>query len=91
MLNLVGANYKLLVYGYPKDKTARIQIVTEDSNPMFYQILKSYKSKTGFGCLVNTSFNIHNEPIVDKPEEAFTHLKNNIIDYLITPYGIYSK
>ena len=76
---------------HPKDKTARIQIVTEDSNPMFYQILKSYKSKTGFGCLVNTSFNIHNEPIVDKPEEAFTHLKNNIIDYLITPYGIYSK
>ena len=82
---------KLPTVTHPKDKTARIQIVTEDSNPMFHQILKSYKEKTGFGCLVNTSFNIHNEPIVDKPEEAFTHLKNDIIDYLITPYGIYSK
>ena len=82
---------KLPTVTHPKDKTARIQIVTENNNPMFYQILKSYKSKTGFGCLVNTSFNIHNEPIVDKPEEAFVHLKNNIIDYLITPYGIYSK
>jgi carbamoyltransferase len=82
---------KLPTVTHPKDKTARIQIVTEDSNPMFHQILKSYKEKTGFGCLVNTSFNVHNEPIVDRPEEAFTHLKNNIIDYLITPYGIYSK
>jgi carbamoyltransferase len=82
---------KLPTVTHPKDKTARIQIVTEDSNPMFHQILKSYKEKTGFGCLVNTSFNVHNEPIVDKPEEAFTHLKNGIIDYLITPYGIYSK
>jgi len=82
---------KLPTVTHPKDKTARIQIVTEQSNPMFHQILKSYKEKTGFGCLVNTSFNVHNEPIVDKPEEAFTHLKNGIIDYLITPYGIYSK
>jgi carbamoyltransferase len=82
---------KLPTVTHPKDKTARIQIVTEDSNLMFHQILKSYKEKTGFGCLVNTSFNVHNEPIVDRPEEAFTHLKNGIIDYLITPYGIYSK
>jgi len=82
---------KLPTVVHPIDKTARIQIVTKTSNPLFYDILSSYKNQTGFGCLVNTSFNVHNEPIINKPEEAMVHLKNGIIDYLITPYGIYSK
>jgi carbamoyltransferase len=76
---------------HPVDKTARIQIVTQESNPFFYDILKKYKELTGIGCLVNTSFNVHNEPIVNKPEEAFKHLKNGIVDFLVTPYGIYLK
>jgi carbamoyltransferase len=75
---------------HPVDKTARIQIVTQQSNNMFYYILRAYKKQMGFGCLVNTSFNVHNEPIVERPQEAFTHLKNGIIDYLVTPYGIYT-
>ena len=82
---------KLPTVVHPVDKTARIQIVTEKSNPFFYNILKKYKELTGIGCLVNTSFNVHNEPIVNRPKEAFTHLKNGIVDFLITPYGIYSK
>lgn len=76
---------------HPVDKTARIQIVTENSNPLFYKILKNYKQTSGAGILVNTSFNIHNEPIVETPENAFNHLRNGIIDYLITPYGIFFK
>lgn len=82
---------KLPTVVHPVDKTARIQIVTQDSNPLFYEILKAYKQHTGFGCLVNTSFNVHNEPIVNRPEEAFAHLRDGIVDYLVTPYGIYSK
>jgi carbamoyltransferase len=82
---------KLPTVTHPIDKTARIQIVTEKSNPFFYNILKKYKELTGIGCLVNTSFNVHNEPIVNRPEEAFVHLKNGIVDFLVTPYGIYSK
>lgn len=76
---------------HPKDKTARIQIVTETSNPLFYQILRGYKQATGIGILVNTSFNVHNEPIVETPENAFNHLKNGIVDFIVSPYGIYSK
>lgn len=76
---------------HPVDKTARIQIVKKEVNPIFYEILKSYKDKSGVGCLVNTSFNIHNEPIINHPREAFVHLKNDIIDALVTPYGIYKK
>ena len=76
---------------HPIDKTARIQLVTKDSNPLFYQILKKYKELSGVGILVNTSFNVHNEPIVERPEDAFNHLRSGIIDYLVTPYGIFSK
>ena len=74
---------------HPIDKTARIQIVTESSNPLFHAILKKYKEITGFGILVNTSFNVHNEPIVEKPQEAFNHLKNGVIDFLVTPYAMF--
>jgi carbamoyltransferase len=76
---------------HPIDKTARIQLVTSDSNPLFYQILKKYKELSGVGILVNTSFNVHNEPIVERPQDAFNHLRSGIVDYLVTPYGIFSK
>ena len=82
---------KIPVVVHPIDKTARIQIVTAESNNMFYNILKSYKSQTGLGLLVNTSFNIHDEPIVETPKEAFTHLKNGIVDYIATDNYLYKK
>jgi carbamoyltransferase len=74
---------------HPIDKTARIQIVTQNSNPLFHAILKKYKEVMGMGILVNTSFNVHDEPIVEKPQEAFHHLKNGIIDFLVTPYAMF--
>ena len=75
---------------HPVDKTARIQIVSFESNPLFYAILKEYKSRVGFGVLVNTSFNVHEEPIVERPEEAFRHLRSGIVDALVTSHGIFS-
>lgn len=54
------------------DKTARPQIVTEEINRSYYHILKEYKKLTGHSILVNTSFNMHEEPIVRTPEEAIT-------------------
>jgi len=74
---------------HPIDKTARIQIVTESSNPLFHAILKKYKEITGIGILVNTSFNVHNEPIVEFPHEAFNHLRNRVVDFLVTPYAMF--
>jgi carbamoyltransferase len=81
---------KLPTVTHPVDKTARIQIVKQVNNQWFWEILKEYKNRTGIGCLVNTSFNVHNEPIVNHPGEAFRHLRSGIIDYLVTPYGIFS-
>lgn len=52
------------------DYSARIQTVNHDSNPMFYQLLKAFKKRTGYGLLINTSFNVKDEPIVCTPSDA---------------------
>jgi carbamoyltransferase len=76
---------------HPKDKTARIQIVTKTSNPTFYRVLDEYNKLTGVPVLLNTSFNVHEEPIVCHPSEAFNHLENDIVDLLIINNFIYRK
>ena len=52
------------------DGTARPQIVTATSNPSFYRILREYHALTGIPSLINTSFNMHEEPIVCSPDDA---------------------
>ena len=64
------------------DGTARPQIVTVDSNPSFYKILHAYKQITGIGTVVNTSFNMHEEPIVCTPEDAVRSFMRGHLDYL---------
>jgi carbamoyltransferase len=64
------------------DKTARPQIVTEEINRSYYNILKEYKKLTGHSILVNTSFNMHEEPIVRTPEEALTAFEQSKIHAL---------
>lgn len=75
---------------HPVDKTARIQLVRADTNPLFHQIIWKYRTLTGVGLLVNTSFNVHEEPIVERPEEAFAHLRSGIVDALVTEHGIFT-
>ena len=61
------------------DKTARPQIISRKNNPNYYDILTEYKSLTGVGVLVNTSFNVHEEPIVNTPSEAIdTFIKSGL-------------
>ncbi len=76
---------------HPIDKTARIQIVTPKSNPKFYQLINSFYDITGTPVLLNTSFNVHGEPIVCRPKEAFVHLDNNIVDILVINNKVYTK
>ena len=76
---------------HPIDKTARIQIVTKDSNSKFYTLLEKFNEVTGIPVLMNTSFNVHGEPIVCHPKEAFVHLDNNIVDKLIINNKSYIK
>lgn len=64
------------------DGTARPQIITEKANPSYYRILKEYYNLTGIPSLVNTSFNMHEEPIVCTPEDAVRSFLQGHLDYL---------
>ncbi|MCP5496946.1 MAG: carbamoyltransferase [Leptospiraceae bacterium] len=65
------------------DYSARIQTVTEDYNPAYYKLLKEFKKLTGYGVVVNTSFNVRGEPIVQSPEEAYRCFMRTDMDYLV--------
>lgn len=64
------------------DGTARPQLVTEQANPSFYAILRNYKALTGLPCIINTSFNMHEEPIVCSPQDAVRAFVKGQLDYL---------
>lgn len=65
------------------DFSARIQTVQKRSNPDFWNLLQVFKEKTGYGVLVNTSFNVRDEPIVCKPEDAIQCFLNTDMDLLV--------
>jgi len=65
------------------DGTARPQILTNARNPLVYEILTRYQEITGIGVLVNTSFNMHEEPIVRDAETAIRSFLTSGIDALV--------
>ena len=65
------------------DNTARPQVVTKAQNLRYYNILKNYEKITGLPLFVNTSFNIHEEPIVCTPQDAIKSLQKGCVDYLV--------
>lgn len=70
------------------DGTARPQVIKRETNPLYYDILKEFKGITGLPCLVNTSFNAHEEPIINTPSEALQALRDNRIDFLVCDNGL---
>jgi carbamoyltransferase len=64
------------------DYSARIQTVHEDTNPLYYRLLKRFKALTGCSVVVNTSFNVRGEPIVCTPEDSFRCFMGTDIDTL---------
>ena len=73
------------------DNSARIQTVDKDTNPKFYSLLKSFNEITGCPILVNTSFNIRGEPIVNTPEDAFKCFMGTNLDILVIGNCIVEK
>lgn len=72
------------------DGTARPQIIDDETNPLYAGILRRFKAITGLPVLVNTSFNVHEEPIVNKPEECLQALRDGRIDFVVTRNGVYT-
>lgn len=64
------------------DYSARIQTVHEDTNPKYYALIRRFKALTGCPVIVNTSFNVRGEPIVNTPEDAFRCLMGTEIEML---------
>jgi carbamoyltransferase len=64
------------------DYSARVQTVTEDENPAYYRLLSEFRELTGCPVIVNTSFNVRGEPIVNTPQEAYACFMRTNIDYL---------
>ncbi len=62
------------------DGTARPQLVTKEINESYYRILKSYRRRSGLSTFINTSFNMHEEPIVCSPDDAIRAFKLGHLD-----------
>lgn len=64
------------------DYSARIQTIDKDASPIFYKLIDAFNKKTGCPVIVNTSFNVRGEPIVNTPKEAFTCFMRTEMDVL---------
>lgn len=64
------------------DGTARPQFVTRETNPLYYQLIDRYRQLSGIPLVLNTSFNVHEEPIVCRPEEAIKAYEEKRVDCL---------
>lgn len=76
---------------HPFDFTARPQIVSEEFNKKYYNIIKKINKEIEIGGILNTSFNLHGEPIVNLPKDALHTLLNSELDYLVMENFIVSK
>jgi carbamoyltransferase len=73
------------------DYSARVQTVSRDTSPDYYDLIKAFEDITGCGVLVNTSFNVRGEPIVCTPEDAYRCFMRTHIDYLVVGSFLLSK
>ena len=72
---------------HPFDKTARPQLLREADNPDYHRLIRIFQERTGIGAVLNTSFNLHGEPIVCSPDDAFETFFNSGLQHLaIGPY-----
>ena len=73
------------------DYSARIQTVSRETNPDFHSIIKAFEEQTGYGIVINTSFNVRGEPIVCTPEDAYRCFMRTEMDYLVLGSYILEK
>ncbi|HLG13416.1 MAG TPA: carbamoyltransferase [Blastocatellia bacterium] len=73
------------------DGSARIQTVSRQTNPLFYDLIAEFFKQTGVPVLINTSFNVRGEPIVCSPRDAFTCFMRTDMDYLVMDHFLLDK
>ena len=73
------------------DYSARVQTVSKNTNSRYYDLISKFKEKTGFPILINTSFNVRGEPIVNTPTNAFNCFMGTELDFLVIGNCILDK
>lgn len=73
------------------DFSARVQTVSRKTNERFWELINEFKRLTGYGLVINTSFNVRGEPIVATPEDAMRCFMNTEIDYLVINDFLFDK
>lgn len=73
------------------DGSARIQTIRHDQSPKYYDLLKAFDAKTGCAVIINTSFNVRGEPIVESPKDALKCFLHTQMDYLVLGNALITK
>ena len=73
------------------DGTARVQTVTRETNPLYWEIIEAFRKRTGCPVIVNTSFNVRGEPIVCTPADSYRCFMKTGMDYLVLETFVLSK
>ncbi len=73
------------------DNSARIQSVNKATNPRYWKLITEFKKQTGYGIIVNTSFNVRGEPIVCTPDDGFRCFMRTEMDYLVIGNYLFAK
>ena len=73
------------------DYTARLQTVHKETNPRYWQLINRFKERTGYGVIINTSFNVRGEPIVMSPDDAYRCFMRTEMDYLVLGDYLFDK
>lgn len=73
------------------DYSARVQSIHRETNPRYWQVINDFKKLTGYGVIVNTSFNVRGEPIVCTPDDAYKCFMRTEMDYLVMENYLFDK
>jgi len=76
---------------HPQDGTARAHILDEVWNPPYYRVIREFERRTGVGAVLNTSFNLHGEPLVCSPEDAVDTFERSGLPHLALGHWLISK
>jgi carbamoyltransferase len=76
---------------HPADATVRAQILEEPWNPSYHRLIRAFEARTGIGAVLNTSFNLHGEPIVGSPRDALDTFERSGLQHLALGRFLISK
>lgn len=103
LINPTSSDFMIISFDVPKDKvkdipavvhvdgTARPQVVTKSANPLYHQLIDEFGKLTGVPVLLNTSFNIKGQPMIEDPQTAIKCFYDTGLDFLVIGSFILSK